>query len=61
MIERDLLKAQIERLREERDRYRDTLDRLSRLGNGDSPGNSEGNVIAQQALKERIDRDRERD
>lgn len=28
------------------------LDKLSKLGNGDRPGNSEGNIIAQEALTE---------
>ena len=41
--ERDALQAEIERLR-------DALERLACLGNGDRPGNSDGNVIAQQAL-----------
>lgn len=30
--------------------YKDALERLSRLGNGDYLGNSDGNVIAQAAL-----------
>jgi hypothetical protein len=30
---------------------REALERLARLGNGDKYGNSEGNVIAQDALK----------
>jgi archaellum biogenesis ATPase FlaH len=30
----------------------ETLEKLSRLGNGDELGNSEGNMIARQALKE---------
>ena len=48
-----ILQAQeIERLRGERDRYHYALVRLSRLGNGYEPGNSDGNLIAQDALKE---------
>ena len=31
-------------------RYEDALRKLSKLGNGELPGNSEGNVIAQDAL-----------
>jgi len=30
----------------------DALEKLSKLGNGDKPGNSEGNRIAQQALEQ---------
>ena len=48
------LQKEIAWLREERDRYRDALERLSRLGNGNLPGNSDGNVIAQEALKNEI-------
>lgn len=33
-------------------RYREALEVLSKLGNGDSPGNSDGNRIAQAALEE---------
>ena len=43
LAERDALQAEVERLR-------DALERLACLGNGDRPGNSDGNVIAQQAL-----------
>lgn len=32
------------------DRYRDALERLARLGNGDRLGNSDGNMIARRAL-----------
>lgn len=32
-------------------KMRDALEELSRLGNGNYPGNSDGNRIAQQALK----------
>ena len=45
----DLRKRGVAILRE-RDRYRDALERLARLGNGNLPGNSDGNVIAQDAL-----------
>lgn len=31
-------------------RWRDALEKLSVLGNGQNPGNSDGNVIAQKAL-----------
>ena len=34
------------------ERYREALEKLSKLGNGDQLGNSDGNRIAQQALKE---------
>ena len=36
----------------ERDAYKHTLDRLSRLGNGDIQGNSDGNIIAQKVLND---------
>lgn len=36
----------------ERDAYKRTLERLSRLGNGDIRGNSDGNVIAQKVLND---------
>ncbi len=42
--------AELERLREENDRFRTALEELSRLGNEPLPGNSRGNVIAQRAL-----------
>ena len=32
-------------------RYREALEELSCLGNGDHPGNSIGNMIARRALK----------
>ncbi len=38
------------RIAKKRDRYREALERLARLGNGDKPGNSEGNQIAIRAL-----------
>lgn len=31
------------------------LEKLSKLGNGDRPGNSDGNIIAQQALNDMFD------
>lgn len=34
-------------------RLRRALEQLAKLGNGDTYGNSEGNCIAQQALKEK--------
>lgn len=34
----------------ERDRLRDALEKLARLGNGDRYGNSDGNMIARDAL-----------
>jgi hypothetical protein len=37
----------------ERDRYREALERLAKLGNGDRYGNSIGNEIAREALKEK--------
>ncbi|MBL4591218.1 MAG: hypothetical protein JKY96_04595 [Phycisphaerales bacterium] len=36
----------------ERDAYKRTLERLSRLGNGDIQGNSDGNIIAQKVLND---------
>ena len=33
------------------EKYREALEKLARLGNGKEYGNSDGNVIAQQALK----------
>ncbi len=46
----DRLYESVKTLRTERNRYREALERLSRLGNGDKPGNSEGNQIAIRAL-----------
>lgn len=37
-------------LDEEKERFRDALEKLAKLGNGDHYGNSDGNVIAQKAL-----------
>lgn len=37
----------------EGEQYRDALERLARLGNGEHYGNSEGNRIAQAALEEK--------
>lgn len=33
------------------EKMREALEQLARLGNGDEYGNSDGNIIAQQALK----------
>jgi len=33
------------------EKYREALEKLARLGNGKEYGNSDGNIIAQQALK----------
>ena len=44
-------KATVFRERAELAALREALERLARLGNGDKYGNSEGNVIAQDALK----------
>ena len=35
------------------EKYREVLEKLARLGNGTEYGNSDGNIIAQQALKKR--------
>ena len=43
LAERDALRAKVERMEK-------ALHKLARLGNGDRLGNSEGNVIAQEAL-----------
>ena len=40
----------LDRLRVERDRYREALEKLARLGNGNELGNSIGNTIARDAL-----------
>ena len=42
--------AEIEKLQQENKRYREALEKLARLGNGDKYGNSDGNIIAQDAL-----------
>ena len=44
-------KATVFRERAELAALREALERLARLGNGDKYGNSEGNVIAQDALE----------
>lgn len=36
---------------EEKERFREALEKLARLGNGEFYGNSDGNVIAQFALR----------
>jgi len=38
-------------LRARVEKYGQALDKLATLGNGDSPGNSTGNLIAQKALE----------
>ena len=40
----------IEKLEQQLAELREALEKLARLGNGDRYGNSEGNVIAQNAL-----------
>lgn len=50
--ELDLCIDEIKRLQDMNDRYKKALKKLSCLGNGDRLGNSDGNRIAQQALKE---------
>jgi hypothetical protein len=50
MVELVELRAAVRRLTRERDRYRAALWRLAKLGNGNKPGNSEGNEIALRAL-----------
>lgn len=45
------LLGKIEQLQAENERFRKTLEKLARLGNEPHLGNSDGNVIAQQALK----------
>jgi len=47
-------KATVFRERAELAALREALERLARLGNGDKYGNSEGNVIAQDALKAQL-------
>ena len=42
--------AEIEKLQQENKRYREALEKLARLGNGNKYGNSDGNIIAQDAL-----------
>lgn len=42
--------ALVERLEQQLAALREALEKLARLGNGDRYGNSEGNVIAQNAL-----------
>ena len=47
--------AQFRRVEEQQkviERYRLALEKLARLGNGNEYGNSDGNCIAQEALKE---------
>lgn len=44
------LEEAYERMREERDRLREAMQRLARLGNEPHYGNSDGNRIAQAAL-----------
>lgn len=45
------LLARIDALEADNARYREALERLARLGNGDHYGNSDGNMIARAALK----------
>ena len=47
---RDTREAEDARLRQEHQRYREALEKLARLGNGDALGNSIGNTIARDAL-----------
>jgi hypothetical protein len=47
----DEFEAVIATLQAENKKLRDALIELSKLGNGDRPGNSIGNVIAQRALE----------
>ncbi len=42
--------VEVERLKKEKKELVEALERLARLGNGDRYGNSDGNVIAQEAL-----------
>jgi len=44
----------ISQLRAENKKYKIALDKLSRLGNEPELGNSDGNIIAQQALKDEV-------
>ena len=57
--ERDAIKKEWEkayeiamRIKAERDKLKAALEKLACLGNGDAYGNSIGNCIAQEALKE---------
>ena len=43
--------AKISKVRDERDKYKAALEILARLGNGKELGNSDGNFIAQDALR----------
>ena len=43
---------QITMLKAKNERLREALEKLARLGNGDQYGNSIGNEIAQQAIKQ---------
>ena len=46
----ECLTDELREARAEIERYRNVLELLARLGNGDHYGNSDGNRIAQQAL-----------
>ena len=46
----EALQARIAELEQQLAELREALEKLARLGNGDRYGNSEGNVIAQNAL-----------
>jgi len=45
-----ILQGECDALKAEHDRLRKALEKLARLGNGDQYGNSDGNMIARQAL-----------
>lgn len=47
----DCPKCAYEKGRSSRDGLRAALGKLAVLGNGDKPGNSKGNIIAQEALR----------
>ena len=48
--QRNEWKARAEKAEAEAKRYREALEKLARLGNGDELGNSDGNMIARVAL-----------
>ena len=47
-----IMKSEVENLMAENEKFRDALERLSKLGNGDQLGNIDGNMIARKALED---------